>query len=380
MFTVALSIVSCSAVIKNNNNANQLSQKPLVFIHGIKGGTLVDTKTNKVVWLNPFEGLGLSTPDLRLPLEWSDEEIPKQNKDNIIPIAPLNKVTLIPNIVDVKIYNGIYTEAPKKYKNFYPFGYDWRRNNLENVESYLKTIKKIVRKHNQPVKVVAHSMGGLITMAAMQKDPELFDSVFFVGVPFKGGIGFLEDLHLGVANGLNKNILSPEVMATMPSTYSLFPLDRTNKLIENNKAIDVDFFNPKDWENLKIGPFAYEFSNNEKFKKHFANALKVTKIFRQQIEEGKITHNGKKVGNQPKVYVVYGKSFPTLEQLIKNGPKSYLGWDFESATKIEGDGRVPAVNSYPPAGVEVTEDFESKAEHGGQLNDPQVLSWILSKE
>lgn len=47
-------------------------------------------------------------------------------------------------------------------------------------------------------------MGGLITMVALNKRPELFQSVLFAGVPFMPGVGFLEDLHAGTLLYLQK--------------------------------------------------------------------------------------------------------------------------------------------------------------------------------
>jgi CDP-diacylglycerol pyrophosphatase len=46
-----------------------LSAIPLVFIHGFKGSTLVDPG-NWTYYLNVWQALGLSSPQLALPLEW----------------------------------------------------------------------------------------------------------------------------------------------------------------------------------------------------------------------------------------------------------------------------------------------------------------------
>jgi pimeloyl-ACP methyl ester carboxylesterase len=350
------------------------NESPLVFIHGIKGSKLTDLNSNKTDWLTLGQALAFSTPDLRLPLQWKDGQ---QLKDSHIPAEPLGKITLVPGIIEVKNYSGILEVAPKKYKYFFPFSYDWRRSNLESLSEYLVFLRNIVQKYKKPVKVIAHSMGGLLTLAAMQKEPELFDTVFFVGVPFNGGIGFLEDLHPGTATGLNRKILSPEVLASMPSVYSLFPLNATNELLDGNKSIRVDFFEPQSWSELKIGPFAHEFAYKEQFQKYFPRALEEAKIFRKSLIEGKLLSAGKILTKQPKVFVIAGKSLVTLNQVIRNGPKSTYGWDFQSAAKEPGDGRVSAKNAYPPAGIEYKE-FESKFEHSALLNDPAVLDFIFS--
>ncbi|MBC7474219.1 MAG: hypothetical protein H7263_07985 [Candidatus Sericytochromatia bacterium] len=371
-------VSSCGSIMQSSQNTIQNTDETLVFIHGIKGGVLADKRTGDTAWITVPQALGVSTPNLKLPLQWSDADIPQQAKDNLIAVSPVDRLTLIPNIIDIKIYNGILTEGAKKYKNFYPFGYDWRRSNLDSLDDYLKFLRKIVAKHHKPVKVIAHSMGGLLTMAAMQADPELFDTVFFVGTPFAGGVGFLDDLHQGVSTGTNSKILSPEVVASMPSTYSLFPLEAKAELSDGKNPIKVDFFNPKDWEDLKIGPFAYDFAYNDQFRNHFTKALKVAKIFRQKLFNGKLVKNGERIAKQPKVYVIRGTSLTTLVQVVKNGPQSKLGWDFKSAAKEGGDGLVSAKDAYPPKGIDYT-IFESKFQHGDQLNEPAVLKWIFEQ-
>ncbi len=376
--TILVSTANCGNAMTNDQNTTQNTENPLIFIHGMEGGVLVDKKTGQTEWVTAPEGLGLSTPDLKLPLKWSNDEIPKQDKDNLIAISPIDRITLIPNIIDVKIYNGILTEGAKKYKNFYPFGYDWRRSNLDSLDDYLRFLRKVVTKNHKPVRVIAHSMGGLLTMAAMQAEPELFDTVFFVGVPFSGGVGFLDNLHQGVSTGINSKILSPEVFSSMPSAYSLFPTEAKTELSDGKNPIKVDFFNPKDWEDLKIGPFAYDFAYNDQFRNHFTKALKVAKLFRQKIENGKLVKNGERIAKQPKVYVIRGKSLSTMMQVVKNGPQSKLGWDFKSAPRQEGDGLVSANSAYPPKGIEYTL-FESKYVHSDQLNEPAVLKWIFEQ-
>ena len=51
---------------------------------------------------------------------------------------------------------------------------------------------------NQPVQIVAHSLGGLMTFAAMRDHPEKYSpGAVVVGVPFGTGIQYFQDLHKG---------------------------------------------------------------------------------------------------------------------------------------------------------------------------------------
>ena len=78
-------------------------------------------------------------------------------------------------------------------------------------------------------------MGGLITLALLNKRPEFFRKLYLY-VPFYGGIGFFGDLHIGIPNGLNNKILSPEVLFTMPSVYTLFPIETKRKSCSRDKT------------------------------------------------------------------------------------------------------------------------------------------------
>jgi alpha-beta hydrolase superfamily lysophospholipase len=51
---------------------------------------------------------------------------------------------------------------------------------------------------NQPVQIIAHSLGGLMTFAAMRDHPEKYSpGAVVVGVPFGTGIQYFQDLHKG---------------------------------------------------------------------------------------------------------------------------------------------------------------------------------------
>src|SRR4051812_8734006 len=49
-----------------------LTEIPLVFIHGFKGSTLENSK-GEVQWLTAAQALGLSTPRLDLPVVWNEK-------------------------------------------------------------------------------------------------------------------------------------------------------------------------------------------------------------------------------------------------------------------------------------------------------------------
>src|ERR1700722_17630313 len=80
--TAALS--SCYRTVKRADK----SLPPLVFIPGIKGSVLSDPQ-GVVRWFTLAEGLGLESPDLRLPLQWQENV---QQRDELMATAPLRTV------------------------------------------------------------------------------------------------------------------------------------------------------------------------------------------------------------------------------------------------------------------------------------------------
>ena len=83
------------------------------------------------------------------------------------------------------------------------FPYDWRRSLSELSVEFHEFCETTFP--SQPVQVVAHSMGGLISYSAMQRNPEKYrPGGVLVGVPFGTGIQYLEDMHEGYYTELNR--------------------------------------------------------------------------------------------------------------------------------------------------------------------------------
>lgn len=83
------------------------------------------------------------------------------------------------------------------------FPYDWRRSLSELSTEFHEFCETTFP--SQPVQVVAHSMGGIISYAAMQRHPEKYrPGGVLVGVPFGTGIQYLEDMHKGYYTELNR--------------------------------------------------------------------------------------------------------------------------------------------------------------------------------
>jgi pimeloyl-ACP methyl ester carboxylesterase len=337
---------------------------PLVFVPGIKGTTL-QTRDGDVQWITATQALDLSTPSLALPTRYVDG---KQPHDALVAGPVLAEVRVLPPFLSVDLY-GPWLEAAAGFgRALRPFAYDWRRGNDESAARLTAFLEKLARA--QPggkVDVVAHSMGGLIALSALNAHPELFNRVVFVGVPFAGGIGFLPHLHVGVPTALNAEIAGRAVTATWPSVFSLFPMEQGRLREKDGAAVPVDFYDPKDWERLRLGMFA-EATPSAGYRRFFAEAVRRAKAFRESLEP-------RRGAAYPPVLAVRGTSHPTLDAAVRNGPRSDAGWDFHSAPKVQGDGLVAYATATPPNGLPYR-SLQTNAEHTYLLNDPDVIEAI----
>ena len=355
-FTIFILFMTASA---------QAAEKiPLVFIHGFKGAGL-KSSTGNTVWLTQWQALGLSTSRLALPMKWNGDT---QERDGVTVDEVLSKVSVLPLLYSEDIYGAWLAAAAKFERPFYSFTYDWRRDNLESLNQFERFVDQVrIREGVSKVQVVAHSMGGLITLALLNKRPEVFHDVVFAGVPFAGGVGFLDDLHAGVAVGLNSRILSPQVLFTFPSVYALFPLDGKGLEDEQGNPLKMDFYSAADWRRNGLSAF-WQPSKQADAEEHFlAGALARAKRFRLLLQPRALKY--------PPVTVVLGSSKPTTVAVRRSNADGKHGWDPELSPKAPGDGRVAAVHALPPKGI----DFRTvnvEAEHAKLLSDPAVVSLI----
>lgn len=291
---------------------------------------------------------------------------------------------------------------------------------VETTELFENFLIDIQKKHKQPIQVLAHSMGGVITMATINKNPELFHSVLFVGVPFQTGIGYLNDLHLGTSLGKNNEAFTPKVLFSHGSSYWTFPyseepskyfcgvfdFDKSKKWVESkfphksftvyqisdaffNKVPDypdqipeienwqlertkINFYNANDWYDHKFGVFASwqpVGDEKEEILLFLQNALDRGLKFRKMLQ---YNSNVK----YPKITVLSGKSFPTLSSILVNGPRSIDGFDYDSAPKLPGDGRIPYHLSCPDSRIPCKKAF-STLHHQIMLDDIDLIYFLL---
>lgn len=355
----------------------QKEKIPLIFVPGIKGSKLFDRK-GEIRWLTGWQALGFSTPDLRLNSDSGKDN----NSNDLVPIGPVDRVTAIPYIVDASIYDGWLRRILNENQyDFYVFSYDWRKNNLETRKQLQRFLIEVSSAYSQKPILIGHSMGGMLSFSVVNENPDLVSRVVYVGVPFRGGIGYMRDLHEGTPTGLNSTIQSPCRVARYESVYGFFPRLNTwdtkdVTLDTKGSPITVDFFQAESWKEQNFGFHSHtcqpdEIPNPLEFQRILDNAKK----FRASLDPSK-----KLKQFSPPSLVVSAQNRPTLRAIQmtqdSTGSGSLKKWELDLAPKVSGDGRVSHENSLPPKGFPYKLIF-TEYEHSVMLNDAKLQDEIL---
>lgn len=341
---------------------------PVVFIHGIKGAELRDPD-GELFWLSATQALGMTNADIALEARFDADGA--QPRGKLVATGVLAAIPLIPGIFSVDVYGPFLAMGRKGGRPFLPFFYDWRRDNEESLAHFERFVADAAKTSpTGKVAVVAHSMGGLITLALLNKRPELIEAVTFAGVPFKGGIGFLPDLHVGADTGLNSKICGPDVLETFPSVFSLFPLTHEALLEPAGAVVPMDFYAATDWKRLHLGPYAEGRTPTAAYDAFLTVALAKERAFRERlVARPNVAY--------PPVLVITSKAHPTPVKAIIGGQQSLAGVDFLSAPPAEGDGRVAFTTALPPDGIKY-ELLLTDEDHSALLNDPKMAAAALT--
>lgn len=147
----------------------------------------------------------------------------------------------------------------------YVFTYDWRQDNVVTVRKLDELIEQIRRDYKDPalrVDVIAHSMGGLIvryyerygTMDVLNGNTfpvtgtghAKLRRIVLLGTPNQGTATAVHKFLNGYQVGFSR--LPTEGVATLPSTYQMFPHPLVDWVVNiNGRPLDFDLFDVEFW-------------------------------------------------------------------------------------------------------------------------------------
>ena len=137
---------------------------------------------------------------------------------------------------------GEYLSATHKVVDF---SYDWRKSIKDAGKRLAETIRKLLDEREGPIRIVAHSMGGLVTRAAMAEDPRAWaefverDGARFImlGTPNKGSHSIVRLMvgqnrlinMLSFADPTMKEREYVEILRRFPGVLELLPLSHDER-------------------------------------------------------------------------------------------------------------------------------------------------------
>jgi len=260
-----------------------VEKTPVIVIPGVMGSRLFHGETGEEVWPAGFFGLifGRHFDSLALPVERSDEAA---NRDALEARGIFHETfgrDFYANLLGTLEGPGSYDCAPPEEADSatdcFLFSWDWRRDFTEAAGELGDLIDWIRRSRGDPdlrVDVVAHSAGALITRYFIRyggrdvlgTDEPVLDQAgapkvrraVLIAAPNYGSIRALQTAITGRHIGPFAEI-RPEVLATMPGLYQLFPHPDRDWMIDNHGArIERDVYEVATWRDYRWSIFDSE--------------------------------------------------------------------------------------------------------------------------
>jgi hypothetical protein len=210
----------------------------VVLLPGITGSVL--KKDEKVVWGYNAASIakalftlgGSMRKALALP---HDDPAADDLGDGVVADALMPDLHLLPGIWKIDGYTKIADAIQAKFqvtegKNFFPFPYDWRRDNrvaarklARATHDWLTAWRQSSGNANAKLILIGHSMGGLVSRYFLECLEGWKDTKALVtfGTPYRGSLNALD----GLANGVKKGPLDLSDLAReLTAMYQLLPI------------------------------------------------------------------------------------------------------------------------------------------------------------
>ncbi|HRP89972.1 MAG TPA: CHAT domain-containing protein [Edaphocola sp.] len=352
------------ALTFNHYMVEQVSgERPIaILIPGIMGSTLQDSKND--IWVNLSR---IAQGDMVNNLKIDDPDI-------------------TPSGAIAKYYMDMGKFLQEK-NDLRVFAFDWRKS-LKDAASSLKEVIELYLKYNQPITIVAHSMGGLVAKHLMFLYPDLWNQfkeglqnkLILLGTPWKGSHLIMEVLtgHSSRLKLLGRMDL-PHLMSTLlkevaryPGVLELLPLDTSGFTDESLKnELPIAQFKGYDdkafWDAIrKYAPLAVQVDQGfQTTIKNFINRVNGEGI---KYSEFTLSEDDKK-----KVFYIAGQDDTVFGCKIKNG--FFKGKHLVYLSTPKGDGSVTWDLGIPKE-LPTEQVFYSRINHTDLSNDKLIFNAV----
>ena len=331
----------------------------VVFVPGFKGSILSSGK--KPVWMTlgqalfPGNSLAYNRPDLGVP-----------NPLTLTDAGILEQITLVPGLIKTDIggstLRAIRSAIPRDWE-LRAWSYDWRRDADALVHDLDAFVAGIFAGGVKDVRVVAHSMGGMLTAAWLLRPNAEHGAagrvshVGFVAGAFRGTTKLFRNLQTGDDPvGRNTTLLSAAALGTFPASYSFVPDGWPLVVDTAGTPVTSEFRDASLWEKGGWGLFRDGRDEFAAARRGFLNERFAAsrKFLRGIADSGAIAPIGLRVHN------VLGTGVGTINQLIRRTDGTLVVTEAERkadptlaalSLDVSGDGTIAEHSAELPPGL-----------------------------
>jgi pimeloyl-ACP methyl ester carboxylesterase len=308
------------------------ADRATILVPGYKGSFLADEHGERV-WITP--GAVLTSGDISLALPFPGEREDVHAAGPLHPDGPITRLSIAG--IGESAYLPFLQYASRELQGVTPFSYDWRKDVRESAKELCAAIEALPVKH---VDIVAHSMGGLVTLHCLAMGAPKVRRVVFAGTPFAGSPLVFKNLARGDPVGRNDTLISAQAMFTFTAAWQLAPAD-------------AEMTKPETWL-AGLGPFVDpQLRTDPSYQAELRHQLEQQKDHWRALEH---------VSPGVRSLVILGTGRKTVSGVSWQGGAP----DFDHPQSSDGDGTVPAESAVPKF---PHEEVTVHAEHLRLLDD-----------